>query len=145
MNLIRYILASREDFKAICEIGIDLFDHDIKEDRLTEFLNDSRHHMIIAYHDDNIVGMASGFHYIHPDKDPQMFINEVGVVDEYQNRGIGRELVRSLCAHAKTLKCTEAWIGTEQSNEPARKCYLAADGIEDEEPFVLINFEIATD
>ena len=85
--------------------------------------------------------MASGFHYVHPDKDPELFINEVGVIEAYQNQGIGRALVKFLWAHGKRLGCKYAWIGTEKSNVAAQKCYLAAGGSPDDEPFILIEFE----
>lgn len=137
---IEYKLAGPEDLPALVKVGDQLFDNPIKPERAKEFLSDPWHHLVLAYRDDQIVGMASGFHYIHPDKDPAMFINEVGVIDEYQNQGIGRELVNKLCLNAKNIGCTEAWVGTEVSNLAARKAYLAAGGKEDKEPFILIEF-----
>ncbi len=139
---ITYKLADKEDLPALIEVGDQLFDNPIKPERATEFLDDPRHHLIIAYANSHIVGMATGFHYVHPDKDPALFVNEVAVLDEYQNRGIGRELVKRLRKHAKQIGCTEAWVGTEQSNVGARRAYSAAGGTEDKEPFILIEFPL---
>ncbi len=70
-------------------------------------------------------------------------MNEVGVVDEFQNQGIGRRLVQQLCDYGKTrLGCKEAWVATERSNIAAQKAYLAAGGVEDKEPIVLFLFEL---
>ncbi len=66
---------------------------------------------------------------MHPDKDPQLFINEVSVIKAYQNEGIGRKLVKCLCKYGKELGCAEAWIATEKSNIPAQKAYLSAVGL----------------
>ncbi len=135
-------LATTQDLIAMEQVGDLLFDHPVKRNRAIEFLKDSRHHLVLAYHNDAIVGMASGFHYVHPDKDPTLFINEVGVIDTYQNKGIGRQIVKYLCTYAQQLGCKEAWVATENSNPAARKAYAAAGGVEDKSPIVLINFDV---
>lgn len=138
---IEFRFAEEGDLEALIEVGDELFDYPIKPDRAVEFLKDPRHHLILAWEGDKIVGMASGFHYVHPDKDPQFFINEVSVIESHHNRRIGRTLVGKIWDNAKSIGCTEAWVGTEVSNHPAIKAYLAAGGKQDDEPFVLINFE----
>ncbi len=85
--------------------------------------------------------MASGLNYVHPDKDPQLFVNEVSVVEEFQNKGMGRELVKFLCSYGRELGCTGSWVAAEQTNIAARKAYIAAGGIEVEEPIVLLGFK----
>jgi len=140
-NDVEIRLATVEDLKAIEKVGDALFDHAIKRNRAIEFFNDSRHHLFLAFDGAEVVGMASGFHYVHPDKDPELFMNEVGVLDAYQNRGIGTELVKQLCNYAKGLGCQDAWIGTEKSNIAAQKCYEKAGGKPDTEPFILFEFE----
>ena len=133
-------LATIEDLFAIEQVGDKLFDYAIKLDRAKEFLNDPRHHLVLAYYKGKIIGMASAFHYVHPDKDPALFMNEVGVIEQYQNKGIGRTIVKYLNEHAKKLGCGEVWVATESSNIAARKSFVAAGGVEDKEPIVLINF-----
>lgn len=127
------------DQSAILKVGDALFDHPVKEERAKEFLTDTRHHLLLAYHQGKIIGMASGFHYVHPDKDPELFINEVGVVESHQNHGIGRELVRKMVVHGRDqLGCKSAWVLADQANEPARKMYLAAGGKVEEEPVLFV-------
>lgn len=135
-------MATIDDLAALCAVQTDIFDHAINEQRTSEFLADPRHHIALAFADDLIVGMASAVHYVHPDQEPSLFINEVGVAPEYQKRGIGRELVQTLCAHGKSLGCTEAWVATEPSNTAARRTYAAAGGTEDDEPFVMFTFNL---
>ncbi len=133
--------ATEVDIDAMQQAGDTLFDYEVKPERVKEFVNDPRHHIVLAYYNTKIIGFASGFHYVHPDKDPAMFVNEVTVLDVYQNQEIGRQLVKYLIEYSKQLGCTEAWVATEQSNIAARKSYIAAGGIEDKEPIVLLNFE----
>ncbi len=134
-------LATIDDLVAIEKVGDSLFDHPVKRNRAIEFFNDPRHHLILAFTGDEVVGMASGLHYVHPDKDPELFMNEVGVIEAFQNQGIGRALVKFLLAYAKKLGCKEAWIGTEKSNTAAQKCYIAAGGEPNDEPFTLFEFD----
>lgn len=139
LTAVKFKLGSLEDLSAMEEAGARIFDYDIKMQRAKEFLTDSRHHIVFAYYEDKIIGMASGVHYVHPDKDPQLFINEVSVQKEFRTNGIGRELVKRLCEHGKELKCTEAWLGVDSSNVSARKAYAEAKGSED--PFLMVSFK----
>ena len=133
-------LATMNDLDAIEKVGDKLFDHAIKKERAIEFIEDPRHHLVLAYFDAEVIGMASGFHYVHPDKDPSLFMNEVGVQEAFQNRGIGRSLVKYLWEHAKTLGCKEAWICTDESNVAALKCYREAGGKRDDKTFIVLDF-----
>ena len=123
--------ATIDDLLAVERVEVGLFDYAVKPGRAREFLKDPRHHLVLTYCKNKIVGMASAFHYVHPDKDPTLFVNEVGVIEAYQNQGVGRTMVRRLCEHAKELGCKEVWVATESSNIAARKAFTAAGGIED--------------
>lgn len=133
-------MATMADIPALIDVGDALFDYPIKPARAAEFINDNRHHLIIALSDGKIIGMASSIHYVHPDKDPALFITEVSVLEEFQNRGIGRALVGAMKVHGASLDCTDIWTATESSNIPAQKCYKAARGYEDDEQAVVFNF-----
>jgi ribosomal protein S18 acetylase RimI-like enzyme len=142
INNLNIKLATLDDLEAMKEVGDQLFDLPVKTERAMEFLEDSRHHLVLAYIHSKVVGMASGFHYVHPDKDPELFINEVGVIEEYQNKGIGSELVKFICETGKNLGCKEAWTATENSNNAAIKCYLNAGGLQGEKSTVHFHFQI---
>lgn len=134
-------LATIHDLAAMEKVGDKLFDYPIKRNRAIEFFEDPRHHLFLALNGEDVVGMASAFHYVHPDKDPELFMNEVGVIDAFQNQGLGRNLVKYLWEYSKRLGCKYAWIGTEKSNIAAQKCYASAGGKVDDEPFMLYEFE----
>lgn len=87
------------------------------------------------------MGFASGVHYVHPDKPAELFINEVGVADTHQGRGIARRLMQTLLDHGRGLGCVTAWVGTEQSNAAANRLYASAGGVP--EDFVLYAFDLA--
>ncbi len=128
-------------------VALGVFDDPIDPRWSAEFFADPRHHLAVALDDETgaVVGMASGVHYVHPDKPPELFVNEVGVAPPYQNRGIGRQMLRALLAHARTLGCREAWLGTSYDNAAARRMYAAVGGVEESEPTVIISFALDGD
>ena len=117
-----------------------VFDEPINAQWCAEFFADPRHHVAVALDAGVVVGMATGVHYVHPDKPNQLFINEVGVAEPWRRRGIGRRLLTVLLAHATSLGCESAWVLTEPSNGTARRMYAATGGIEQPESPVLIEF-----
>lgn len=123
-------------------VAPDVFDHDIDPKLVAEFLADDRHHLAVAIDEGQVIGFASGVHYVHPDKPPELWINEVGVADSHQGRGIGKALMRALLGHGGKLGCTEAWVLTERSNQAARALYASTGGHEAPEDPVMFSFSI---
>jgi len=116
------------DADVLRRVRPDVFDGPA-DPRWTEaFFADARHHLVVALEDGWVVGMASGVDYVHPDKAPQLWINEVGVAPSHRQRGIGRRLLDAILAHGRALGCTEAWLGTEETNVAAQHLYRAAGG-----------------
>lgn len=128
------------DAAVLDRVADGVFDGPVRPALVAEFLADRRHHIIVALVDAVVVGMITAVDYIHPDKAPQLWINEVGVAPAYQRRGLGRRLLRDMLAHGRRLGCTEAWLGTEHDNAPARGLY--ADAGSEPEPFVLFSFDL---
>ena len=133
-------LIQREEHAVLDKLAPDVFDKPIDLRLWAEFLADPRHHLAVATDGDLIVGMASGVHYVHPDKRPQMFINEVSVSSAYRRRGLGRRLIQALKDEAARLHCTEAWVLADANNESARALYREAGGEEAKQPSIMYTF-----
>jgi aminoglycoside 6'-N-acetyltransferase I len=119
-----------DDAEVLDSVASDVFDGPVEQRWSSEFLADERHHLAVALDAGCVVGMASAVHYVHPDKAPELWVNEVGVADAYQSQGIGLRLLEALFAHGRTLGCSEAWVLTEESNTAARRLYARAGGVE---------------
>ncbi|ULH15162.1 GNAT family N-acetyltransferase [Deinococcus sp. KNUC1210] len=116
----------------LSNVAPDVFDGPVHPEYTAEFFADSRHHLAVALDGEMVVGMASGVRYMHPDKAPELFINEVGVSPDYQGQGLGRRMLDALIAHAKALGCVAAWVLTEEENAVARRLYASVGGMEAE-------------
>jgi len=125
-------LLGSDEADVLDNVAPDVFDHQIHPRWCAEFFADPRHHLVVALDGDLVVGMASGVHYVHPDKAPELWINEVAVAPTHHGQGIGRRLVSTLVQHGATLGCGEAWVLTSPANEPARRMYVAAGAVDDE-------------
>ena len=130
------------DAHVLVDVAPYVFDNNVDARYTAEFFADPRHHLVVARVGATVVGFASGVHYVHPDKAPELFINEVGVAPTHQGHGIGKRLMQALLAHGHTLGCTGAWVGTEEDNVAARRLYEAAGASRDAEAFVLYWFEL---
>ena len=119
-----------DDFDRLMKVPEGLFDEPMDPVQARAFLDDPLHECVLAYVGDLAVGMATGTVLLHPDKPPAMFINEVGVRDEYQRRGIGRLVSERLMDVARARGCEGIWLGTETDNTAALALYRSMDGDE---------------
>lgn len=142
MSAIEYKMLSSGDHALLMNVAPDVFDNDIDARFAAEFLADTRHHIAAAIANGQVIGFASGVHYIHPDKPAEMWINEVGVADAYQGRGIAKAIMKTMLEHARALGCVNAWVLTERSNKAAMALYASAGGRESAPDEVMLTFPL---
>lgn len=130
----------RSEAEVLDDVAPGVFDRAIDARWRAEFFADPRHHLAVALLDGRVIGMASAVHYVHPDKPPELWLNEVGVAPPHQGQGIGKALLQALFAHARLLGCREAWVLTDEANDAARKLYAEAGGAG--KPAVLASFKL---
>lgn len=119
----RVVTLGRGDEAALHRVARGVFDHEVRPALAAEFLSDPRHHLAVAIDDDVVVGMASAVHYVHPDKPPELWINEVGVAPTHRERGLAKRLLRTLLDEGHSLGCRGAWVITDRSNAAALRLY----------------------
>jgi ribosomal protein S18 acetylase RimI-like enzyme len=134
---------SHHDLRSLDNVA-DIFDDPIQSARAKEFLQDARHHLIIALESETVIGFVSAVHYVHPDKaHPELWINEVGVAATHQRQGIGKAMMQKACEVGRELGCKEAWVLTERSNTAAMKLYGSSGGTESEA--ILFTFDLSNE
>ena len=107
------------EWSVLDNVAPGVFDYALDPRLVAEFLGDNRHHLVVAIDQGQVIGFASGVHYVHPDKPAELWINEVGVAPSHQGRGVGKAVIRALLQHGERLGCGEAWVLTDRSNHAA--------------------------
>ena len=120
----------RGDEDVLANVAPEVFDNPVDPDLTGEFLADLRHHIAVAIDAGLVVGFASAVHYVHPDKRPELWINEVAVAPAYQRQGLGTAIMRALLEVGKAHGCTGAWVLTDRGNAAAMALYASVGGTE---------------
>jgi ribosomal protein S18 acetylase RimI-like enzyme len=107
-----------------------------------EFFDDPRHHLVVALDGEVVVGFVSAVHYVHPDKPPELWIDEVGVAPSHYQRGIGRRLLDRMLEHGADLGCVQAWVLTSPANTAAQRLYASSGGRPTTEPSLMFEFPL---
>jgi ribosomal protein S18 acetylase RimI-like enzyme len=104
------------------------FDYDVLSDQTRRFLLDERHHLLLGYLDDRPAGFVSAVEVFHPDKQPELFLNEIGVVEDARRRGVARALIEELMRLGRERGCVAIWVLTDEDNEAAMGLYRTTGG-----------------
>ena len=120
----------RDDGAVLTKVAAEVFDKPIDPKLAADFLADPRHHIAVAVDDGLVVGFASAVHYIHPDKPPELWINEVALAPAYRRRGLGKAVLKALFEVGRALDCTGAWVLTDRENVAAMALYSSVGGTE---------------
>lgn len=112
------------DEPLLARVADDVFDAAIDFARLTRFLAEPRHMMVLAIEDEGlVVGQARGIIHLSPDEPDGLYIDNMGVDPGWQRQGIGGRLLDDLLAWGRERGCAYAWLATETDNLPARALY----------------------
>lgn len=123
-------LVGPDELPTVLAVAPGLFDNAINPKQAELFLNDNANCLILAFDGQDVVGMTSATVMRHPDKEPAMFINEVGVRESHQRRGIARRMIQMMIEHARDGGIKGVWLATEPDNVAALALYRSLDGEE---------------
>ncbi len=138
----RITLLGPGDQARLKDVLPEVFDLPVRDGLAREFLEDPRHHLAVATYEGRVVGFASAVHYLHPDKDPELWINEVGVAPGHRGQGLGKKLLLALLQLAGELGCREAWVLTERENGAAMQLYGSLGGVQAPTDSVMFSFVV---
>jgi ribosomal protein S18 acetylase RimI-like enzyme len=100
-----------------------LLDRSLDAAACRRFLADGRHHLLLAYDGNTVVGFASGVEMTHPDKGTELFIYELAVAAGRRRQGIATALLRELALLGRRRGCYGMWVLAEADNDAARSLY----------------------
>ncbi len=111
-------------------------------DEIRRFLLDERHHLLLGYVDDRPAGFVSAVEVFHPDKRPELFLNEIGVAEDARRRGVARALIEELKRLGRERGCVAIWVLTDEDNEAAMGLYGTTGGRADGAPQVMFEYDL---
>ncbi|MEL7198922.1 MAG: GNAT family N-acetyltransferase [Pseudomonadota bacterium] len=100
-----------------------MFDQAIDPARLRKYLSHPTNWMVVAVSNTVVVGMCMCVVHDHPDKETELFLDEIGTGDDWQRQGVARALMLAVFERADAENIEEIWLGTEPDNVPARGLY----------------------
>ncbi|HET9447981.1 MAG TPA: GNAT family N-acetyltransferase [Steroidobacteraceae bacterium] len=139
---LEYRMLGAGDGAVLDRVADDVFDNAIQPALAREFVDDERHHLAVAINDGLVVGFASGVHYVHPDKSPELWINEIGVAPTHLRRGLAQTLLRMLFDAGCALGCVQAWVLTDRDNIAAMRLYESVGGDAGTREHVMFEFRL---
>jgi ribosomal protein S18 acetylase RimI-like enzyme len=139
---VEILLLDAGDETVLSDVAPEVFDGPVQSRLAAEFVADPRHHLAVARASGLIVGFASAVHYVHPDKPPELWVNEVGVAPTYQRQGLAKQLLRAVFDAGRSVGCQQAWVLTERSNTSAMRLYDALGGVEASGQPVMFEFPL---
>ncbi|WP_379550768.1 GNAT family N-acetyltransferase [Qipengyuania sp. DGS5-3] len=105
------------------KVAPGVFDEAIKPKRLERYLDNPFNWMALAVEDGLVIGQCMCVVHHHPDKETELYLDEIGTGDEHRRRGVAQSLMDAVFARADEAGIEEIWLGTEPDNVPARGLY----------------------
>lgn len=95
----------------------------IVESQINTILSDENHHVLVAVHDDQVIGYIHGFISIRLTAEPFLEIGGLVVKENYRKQGIGRKLVVRLEQHIQEVE--KVRVRCNLKRKSAHDFYLA--------------------
>jgi|SRR5882672_8437971 len=106
-------------------VDAECFDEPIDRQRAARCVASDDVVLVVALAEAMVVGQCLAMVHRHPDKETELYIDDLAVSPAFRRRGVGRRLVEA-CAHAgREAGADSMWVGTEPDNEDANAFYQA--------------------
>ena len=106
---------------------------DYSVDTVERCVNNEQQIFCVASLDGKFAGMASAFVLHKPDGDVWLYVDEVDVCADAQQKGVGTAIMHFLFTYGKKYDCNEVWLGTEKDNVAANAFYQSQQPTEVED------------
>jgi ribosomal protein S18 acetylase RimI-like enzyme len=118
-----------EDIKMVLNMEGDFRDNFLQEEYVKRFLKNPMNWLFVCISKDRIIGFAYGYELNKLNTlENMLYIHEVGVLPEFQRKGIGTELLKELKNVCKKNGIYKIFLFTQKSNIGACKLYEKSGG-----------------
>lgn len=140
----KYKLLEEQDL----ELMLDFVDDENTQysiKNLKKFIDSENNYGFISKENNKITGFTTGYLLFHPDGRRVFYFDAIDVMPEFQNEGVGTELMTYVRNYAKELGCYEMFLITNRSNISACKCYEKSGGISEANDDVVYVYDFGDD
>ncbi len=120
------------------------FDGPLDPEATAAFLRADRHHLIVSYVEGEPAGFVSATEILHPDKTPELFLNELAVVESLRRKGAASAMLEELARLGRELGCTAIWVLTDEENAAAMATYAKAGATWDGRRSVMFELDLTS-
>ena len=109
---------------AILESVADgVFDHPVDPEKREICVSSPDRIQLVAVEDGVVVGQLLAVIHRHIDKQPELYIDDLGVAPSRHRRGIARRLMRKAQGIALAGGLSGIWVAVDPGNDPAKALY----------------------
>ena len=135
-----YKVLEQQDIK-LMKYFVDDEKTEYDETLLNAFLEEKNAYGYVAKEDNIIIGFAYGYVLVRPDGLKDFYMHAIDIMEDYQNKGYGTELIKYINAHSKNIGCRKLFLITNKSNISACRCYENAGGIRTADDAILYAYK----
>ena len=121
---------------------VEAFDNNVLPGETTRFLDDERHVLMLGYVGDRPAGFVSAVEVFHPDKQSELFLNEIGVMQRDRRHGVASALIDELREVGRELGCANMWVLTDEANTAAMNLYASTGGTWNGDRQVMFEYDL---
>lgn len=128
------------------ELMLDFVDDEntkYKVEDLKKFINNKNNLGFIAMDNNKIVAFSFGYILEHPNGERVFYFDAIDVINDYQGKGVGTNLMIFTKDYIKNIGCKEMFLVTNKNNISACKCYEKSGAVSEKNDDVVYvyNFE----
>ncbi|MDF1855597.1 GNAT family N-acetyltransferase [Pseudooceanicola sp.] len=116
---------SAETAHHLAEVAEGVFDAPLTPERLAAVLARPEHLLFVARDGELVVGQCLAMVLHGPDRDPALYIDNLGVAEVARRRGIGTALMQAALAAGRDMGCAWIWLGSDPDSASAKPFYQA--------------------
>ena len=109
---------------------------------LRDLLSKDSFHFFVAMKDELVIGGLTAYELLmYKEEETEMFLYEIGVEENYRQKGIAIKLIESLKRTCVEKGIKIIFVGTSTDNEPAKQLYKTTGGKMEEIPWFTYNLD----
>lgn len=114
-------------------------------DQTKTFLADPNNVWLLAYFDDQVAGVLTGYQLQKYDaRQKESLLYEIETKPDFRRQGIGKQLIEAFLELSRQDNSHEAWVLTDADNASARQLYRSMQPSKEESDIIMYTYDLTT-